>query len=135
MFEQHGNYELKIVGHSIIFTAKGAWNIETSKACISDFKSITSQFKNSPFSMIIDSQEFEGLTSDCVELWVNEIERWIDCNLVAVSRIDDPDSPGYRIFITPFDKMFKDRIQFAFSNDVSEAMAWIEKVSGNQAAG
>lgn len=135
MFEQHGNYEIEIVGHIIVFTAKGAWNVETTNACISDFKSITRQLKNRPFSMIIDSLEFEGFTADCIELWVDEIERWIACNLLAVSRIDDPGSAGYRIFITRFDKIFINRIPFSFSNDVREAIAWIEKFSINQAVG
>ena len=135
MFEQHGNFHLETQGHTIIFTACGAWNMETSIACISGIQRITDGFNGAPFNVIMDSLAFEGLTSDCIDVWVNEIESWLSSNLIAVCRIDDPDSPGYRIYLTAFDQIFKNRIPFSFANNTQEALAWIEKVSGNQATG
>lgn len=134
MFEQHGRFKLETSGHTIFLTLYGAWNAEASIACIESIQRITAKISPAPFSMIIDSLEFEGMTSDCISLWVTEIERWLGANIIAVCRIDDPKSVGYRIFLTPFDAIFRNRIPFSFADNRHEAFAWIERVGGHQAA-
>lgn len=131
MFSEHGQFRLYAQGQIILFVAEGVWNLEASEHCIAEIEKLIRQLDTDEFGLIIDTTTVEGLTEESYRSWFDAIHYWLDHGLKATTRIDDPASFTYKVFLANFDKLLQSKMQFIFSDSVSDAIKWLNTLEFN----
>jgi len=122
MFNEHGIFKLYSDQQIILLIGEGEWNLEASTHCINSLNSIINDFNTTEFAAIFDTSKVTGITPESFEAWYNAIQHW---SAKAATRIDNPSSPSYQIFLSGMDDYFKSIIPFKYSDSIESAIQWL----------
>ena len=124
-FPEHGEYRVGIDGMIILFQAFGNWNREGSLSCTRSIHDLVNTLEGRGFGVLIDSFDFEGVTDDGYSDWYEEIHSWKENNLISVARVDNVNSVHYKVFLKPFDALFRELTQFKNVKSYKEAFDFL----------
>jgi len=124
-FIEHGEYDLIPDGQIIFYKPYGAWNKEAALVAIADFERAIQLLADEPFAIVVDSSQLDGFTADSMHTWSQAIQYWYDRGHRAFVRVDDPNSPNYRIFLKRFDDTFEQKMAFTLCESHKDAFRWL----------
>ncbi len=129
IFKAHGKYKLNLHNDVIILTVFGDWNLEGSIICIEDINKLIDTISGNRFAIVIDSSELTGLTKDSYVPWLKAINNWLQIGMYFTSRVDNPDSAEYKLFLSEFDDLLRSKTNFAYSSSIEDALSLIQNYS------
>jgi len=120
--QEHGSFEVKLVGQVLVIKAYDTWNVETVLRLCDECKSLTSQIIDEPWAAIIDLSCWELGTP---EIWepISKLDAWINENNYKYEAV---------IINSILQKILLERSHEVLSNaetrfckDINEAFSWL----------
>ncbi|MGS2721092.1 hypothetical protein [Paraglaciecola aestuariivivens] len=127
-FPEHGEYQIQRQQDIILIRASGAWNLETSKKIMEEMKGLIDELKKKPFALIIDTHNLEGITSESYETLTEGLNYWVANGFSALARLDDANSPNYKVYVDSFDAELKKHMPYRFADSMEQGIAWLNSL-------
>ncbi len=127
-FNEHGTYEVTVDGNIISLVTKGNWNLETTVSCIDFINSAIENMASDRFAIAVDTLEVDGITPECLSVWLDAINYWPTIGMGAVSMTSDQESLKFRVYLGNFDKALKSVVDYRYTASFKEATAWFNEL-------
>jgi len=120
--KEHGHFDMKIVGQTLIVTCFDSWNIETTIRLSNEYTQLVEKINNAPWACLVDLSQWELSTPDGWDE-INKLNQWANIN-----------NQGYEVVVcnTALKKSLMKNshkvltnVETFFCNDLDSAYQWL----------
>ncbi len=120
--QEHGTFDITLVGQIITVRFYDAWNLETALRCCQEYKTLVKQICHAPWACVVDLRKWELGTPD---IWqpIDEVNAWGNLHNQKFETV----IANARLQQTLFEKSHQvlTNVETFFCENSDEALVWI----------
>lgn len=120
--QEHGSFEIKLVGQVLVIKAYNDWNLETVLRLCDECKILSSQIIDEPWAGIIDLSCWE-LGTPAIWEAIEELDAWINQNNYKYEAVIINSSLQKKLLERSHEVLSNTETKFC--KDIDEAFSWL----------